>query len=64
MLDAVNNETLLGIDFLVAAEIVLDFATSTWKFSGAEEVFLLEFEHQQPAISCYAAELLREKEEF
>ncbi|KAL4720798.1 hypothetical protein ACJJTC_018203 [Scirpophaga incertulas] len=60
--DAVDNETLLGIDFLVAAGLVLDFGTSTWKFSGESEVFAIQYESLNRPTSCYAAEMLREDE--
>ncbi|KAJ8720901.1 hypothetical protein PYW08_006366 [Mythimna loreyi] len=57
--DAENNETLLGMDFLVAAGIVLDFASSTWHFAGEHVFYDIEYEHLRPYTNVSAADLLR-----
>ncbi|XP_037295216.1 uncharacterized protein LOC119189485 [Manduca sexta] len=42
--EADNNDTLLGIDFLNAAGMVIDFSASSWHFSGCTRTYPLEYE--------------------
>lgn len=42
--EADNNDTLLGIDFLNAAGMVIDFSASSWRFSGCTQTYPLEYE--------------------
>lgn len=58
--DAQNNETLLGMDFLVAAGIVLDFASSTWHFSGKRVTYPIEYECPKPCMFASTADFLRD----
>ncbi|XP_026745532.1 uncharacterized protein LOC113506895 [Trichoplusia ni] len=44
--DADNNDTLLGMDFLNAAGMVIDFYASSWHFSGCTQTYPLEFEDE------------------
>lgn len=60
--EATDCDTLLGIDFLTAAGLEINFATSTWHFHGSTEVYPLEYEYPSNLASCSAAELLREDE--
>ncbi|XP_062528800.1 retrovirus-related Pol polyprotein from transposon 17.6 [Bombyx mori] len=60
--DAQDNDTLLGVDFLVAAGLAIDFDTSTWRYQGSERVFPLEFEYPSDLTPCSAADFLREDE--
>ncbi|KAG6438941.1 hypothetical protein O3G_MSEX000349, partial [Manduca sexta] len=60
--DAMDNDTLLGIDFLTAAGLEINFATSTWRFHGSGKVYPLEYEYSNSLASCSAAEFLREDE--
>ncbi|CAK1597816.1 unnamed protein product [Parnassius mnemosyne] len=59
---AENNETLLGIDFLTAVGICIDFAVSTWKFSDDPKLYPLEFEPLSHFESCASADFLRGNE--
>ncbi|XP_049878826.1 uncharacterized protein LOC126375782 [Pectinophora gossypiella] len=63
--DADNNETLLGMDFLSASGMVIDFATSCWKFSGSHQTYPLEFESEDsevPRSVVASSFMLREDE--
>lgn len=60
--DAQNNETLFGMDFLVAAGIVLDFASSIWHFSGTHVMYPIEYESSRLCTSLSAADILRDDE--
>ncbi|KAG6449370.1 hypothetical protein O3G_MSEX006038 [Manduca sexta] len=56
------SETLLGIDFINAAGLVIDFATSTWKFSGDVLSYPLEYEASKSCTTVSTADILRADE--
>ncbi|XP_073956431.1 uncharacterized protein [Choristoneura fumiferana] len=61
--DATNNETLLGIDFITAAGVVIDFHREIWYFSGNNTVqYNLCFESPSRNVSCAATDVLRDDE--
>lgn len=62
--DATNNETLLGIDFITASGVVIDFHKEKWYFSDSDSgEYTLYFEPTSRSVSCVsAADVLREDE--
>ncbi|XP_047039644.1 uncharacterized protein LOC124644376 [Helicoverpa zea] len=62
--DARQNETLLGMDFLLAASLIMDFARKCWCFSETRHVeYPMQFEPSiLPQLSCSSADVLREDE--
>lgn len=62
--EARNNETLLGMDFLFAAEVVMDFSRECWYFSNNSRVqYMMRFEPSlSPELSCCSADVLRDDE--
>ncbi|XP_063388255.1 uncharacterized protein LOC134674130 [Cydia fagiglandana] len=60
---ATNNETLLGIDFLTAAGVDIDFLELVWCFSRNRTVqYKLCFEPTSPSVTCAATNVLRADE--
>ncbi|XP_063361755.1 uncharacterized protein LOC134650752 [Cydia amplana] len=60
---ATNNETLLGIDFLTAAGVDIDFLELVWCFSRNRTVkYKLCFEPTSPSVTCAATNVLRDDE--
>ncbi|XP_063389070.1 uncharacterized protein LOC134674845 [Cydia fagiglandana] len=60
---ATNNETLLGIDFLTAAGVDIDFLELLWCFSRNRTVqYKLCFEPTSPSVTCAATNVLRADE--
>ncbi|XP_045541479.1 uncharacterized protein LOC123722976 [Papilio machaon] len=57
-----SNDTILGMDFIASAGMVLDFAASIWYFSGDEVTYPLEYELSRPCVSVSSADFLREEE--
>lgn len=57
-----SNDTILGMDFIASAGMVIDFAASIWYFSGDEVTYPLEFELSRPCVSVSSADFLREEE--
>nr|XP_049693483.1 uncharacterized protein LOC126054010 [Helicoverpa armigera] len=62
--DARQNETLLGMDFLLAASLIMDFARKCWCFSENHHVeYPMQFEPSiLPQLSCSSADVLRKDE--
>ncbi|XP_049866510.1 uncharacterized protein LOC126367148 [Pectinophora gossypiella] len=60
--DSDNNETLLGIDFISAAGVVLDFSSETWYFSKSGTRYKLLFEPASRDVNCASADVLRDDE--
>lgn len=61
--DSKNNETLLGIDFITAAGVVIDFHKESWYFSNNKNIeHKLLFEPTSRNVSCSAADILRDDE--
>ncbi|XP_041979447.1 uncharacterized protein LOC121733294 [Aricia agestis] len=63
--DSINNETLLGIDFITAAGVVIDFSRDIWFFGadGGNVKYNLCFEPTSRTVSCAStAVVLREDE--
>ncbi|KAJ0178534.1 hypothetical protein K1T71_006357 [Dendrolimus kikuchii] len=61
--DATNNETLLGIDFLTAAKVCVDFHTKIWFFSDVNKLkYNLSFEPITRSVPCSSVEVLRDDE--
>ncbi|XP_045535217.1 uncharacterized protein LOC123720914 isoform X2 [Papilio machaon] len=60
--DTESNDTILGMDFIASAGMVLDFAASIWYFSGDEVTYPLEYELSRPCVSVSSADFLREEE--
>lgn len=61
---AINNETLLGIDFITQAGLVLNFSAMTWYLPDTPQIaHHLKFEdaYARP-VECYSAEFLRDDE--
>ncbi|KAI5637221.1 hypothetical protein NE865_10118 [Phthorimaea operculella] len=62
--DAQDNDTLLGVNFLAAAGMVVDFETQTWHFSGCNRTYPLEYEaDQEPSTAVVASSILLRDEE-
>ncbi|XP_061724302.1 uncharacterized protein LOC133530409 [Cydia pomonella] len=60
---ATNNETLLGIDFLTAAGVDIDFLELVWCFSRNRTVqYKLCFEPTSPSVTCATTNVLRDDE--
>lgn len=60
-----NNETLLGIDFITAAGVLIDFKNELWYFSGNDKVqqqYNLCFEPKSRGVSCASTTVLRDDE--
>ncbi|XP_061721161.1 uncharacterized protein LOC133527960 [Cydia pomonella] len=58
-----NNETLLGIDFLTAAGVDIDFLELVWCFSRNRTVqYKLCFEPTSPSVTCATTNVLRDDE--
>ncbi|KAL4712887.1 hypothetical protein ACJJTC_011957 [Scirpophaga incertulas] len=60
--EANNNETLLGIDFLMSAQVCLDFSRQCWYFSGSNVYHQMCFEPMSRILTCSLTEVLREDE--
>lgn len=61
--DSDNNETLLGIDFITAAGVVIDFREEVWCFSQTKNIqHKLLFEPTSREISCSSVHILRDDE--
>ncbi|XP_028041993.1 uncharacterized protein LOC114251801 [Bombyx mandarina] len=61
--ESTNNETLLGIDFITAAGVVIDFKEEVWFFSDDAMVkYNLCFEPKSRKVSCAATDILRDDE--
>lgn len=61
--DSTDNETLLGIDFITAAGVVIDFYKKVWYFSICDRVkYNLCFEPTSRVVSCASTDILREDE--
>jgi len=61
--DASNNETLLGIDFITKAKMVLNFSSMTWYTADRPQVIHpLLTESSREAVQCASVNLLREDE--
>ncbi|XP_061727671.1 uncharacterized protein LOC133532834 [Cydia pomonella] len=60
---ATNNETLLGIDFLTAAGVDIDFLELVWCFSRNRTVqYKLCFEPTSSSVTCATTNVLRDDE--
>lgn len=58
-----NNETLLGIDFLVNFNIAVDFGKASWHFANCVvQKFELHFEKRSSPTSCATLDVLRDDE--
>ncbi|XP_063896668.1 uncharacterized protein LOC135118465 [Helicoverpa armigera] len=61
--DSTNNETLLGIDFITAAGIVIDFDKDIWYFSSDDNIkYTLSYEPTSRRVSCASTDILRDDE--
>ncbi|PZC79417.1 hypothetical protein B5X24_HaOG216412 [Helicoverpa armigera] len=61
--DSTNNETLLGIDFITAAGIVIDFDKDIWYFSSVDNIkYTLSYEPTSRRVSCASTDILRDDE--
>ncbi|XP_037866490.1 uncharacterized protein LOC119628437 [Bombyx mori] len=58
-----NNETLLGIDFILKARLIIDFSSMTWRSADQpRDIHPLSCENSRDPISCASINLLREDE--
>ncbi|XP_028042673.1 uncharacterized protein LOC114252393, partial [Bombyx mandarina] len=61
--DSQNNETLLGIDFILKARLIIDFSSMTWRSADQpRDIHPLTCENSRDPISCASINLLREDE--
>lgn len=61
--DAVNNDTLLGVDFLRKARVVLDLSRNYWFTADKPGVIHpLKCESSRNVVGCAAADILRSEE--
>lgn len=61
--DSQNNETLLGIDFILKARLIIDFSSMTWRSADQpRDIHPLSCENSRDPISCASINLLREDE--
>ncbi|CAH2093704.1 unnamed protein product [Euphydryas editha] len=61
--DALYNETLLGIDFITKAQLVVDFSNMTWfTAKSPQDIHPLSCEIPRKPISCASINLLRDDE--
>lgn len=61
--DALYNETLLGIDFITKAQLVVDFSNMTWFTAiSPQDIHPLSCESPREPLSCASINLLRDDE--
>ncbi|KAL0821581.1 hypothetical protein ABMA28_005033 [Loxostege sticticalis] len=60
--DSQSSDTLLGVDFMTATGIMLDFASSTWRFSESKKTYPIEFEGPRSCTYLSSADILRPDE--
>lgn len=57
---AVNNDTLLGIDFITKAKMVIDFSNWTWRtVDQPRTLHTLSWESERESIQCASVNVLR-----
>ena len=61
--EAVSNDTLLGIDFITKAKMVIDFSNWTWRtMDQPRTLYTLSWESERAPIQCASANVLRTDE--
>ncbi|CAB3232672.1 unnamed protein product [Arctia plantaginis] len=61
--EAVTNDTLLGIDFITKAKMVIDFSNWTWRtMDQPRTLYTLSWESERAPIQCASVNVLRTDE--